>query len=58
MQAVPALKIPASLIIPRSWSKPGGVLDIRRQNGEGQHAKMGISMECGLDYERASFALA
>lgn len=56
MQAVPALKTPASLIIPRNWFKPGGVLDIRHQNGEGQHAKMGISVERGLDYERASFA--
>jgi cyclic-di-GMP-binding protein len=57
LQAVPALKTPASLIIPRNWFKPGCVVDIQHQNGEKQNAKMGISVERGVDYERVSFTL-
>jgi cyclic-di-GMP-binding protein len=57
LQAVPALKTPASLIIPRNWFKAGRVLDIRQQNGEEQQAKMGFSVERGIDYERVSFTL-
>lgn len=57
LQAVPALKTPASLIIPRSWFKPGCVVDIQKQNGEKQNAKMGFSVERGVDYERVSFTL-
>lgn len=57
LQAVPALKTPASLIIPRNWFKPGCMVDIQHQNGEKQHAKMGISVERGIDYERVSFTL-
>jgi hypothetical protein len=57
LQAVPALKTPASLIIPRSWFKAGRVVDIRLQNGEEQQAKMGFSVERGIDYERVSFTL-
>lgn len=57
LQAVPALKTPASLIMPRNWFKPGGVVDIQHQNGERQNAKMDISVERGIDYERVSFTL-
>jgi hypothetical protein len=57
LQAVPALKTPPSLIIPRKWFKPGRVVDIQHQNGEKQHAKMGFSVERGVDYERVSFTL-
>ena len=57
LQAAPALKTPASLIIPRDWFKPGRVVDIQHQNGEKQNAKMGFSVERGVDYERVSFTL-
>lgn len=57
LQGSPALKTPASLIIPRDCFKPGRVADIRHQNGEKQHAKMGFSVERGVDYERVSFTL-
>ena len=57
LQTVPALKTPASLIIPRNWFKAGRVVDIQQQNGEKQHAKMGFSVERGIDYERVSFTL-
>jgi len=58
LQAAPALKTPASLIIPRDWFKPGRAVDIKHQNGERQHAKMGFSVERGIDHERVSFTLA
>jgi cyclic-di-GMP-binding protein len=57
LQAAPALKTPPSLIIPRDWFKPGRMVDIQHQNGEKQHAKMGFSVERGVDYERVSFTL-
>jgi hypothetical protein len=57
LQAVPALKTPASLIVPRNWFKAGRVVDIQQQNGEEQQAKMGFSVERGIDYERVSFTL-
>jgi hypothetical protein len=57
LQAVPALKSPPSLIIPRDWFKPERVVDITHQNGEKLQAKMGFSVERGIDYERVSFTL-
>ena len=57
LQAVPALNTPASLIVPRNWLEPDGMLEIRRQDGETQHARMGFSVERGLDFERISFSL-
>lgn len=57
LQAAPALRTPASLVIPRDWFKPGRMVDIQHQDGEKQHAKMGFSVERGIDYERVSFTL-
>lgn len=57
LQAVHALKIPASLIIPRDWFQPDRVVEVLQQNGEKLNAKMGFSVERGLDYERVSFTL-
>jgi hypothetical protein len=57
LQAVPALKTPPSLIIPRNWFKPGRVVEILQQNAEKLDAKMGFSVEHGIDYERVSFTL-
>ena len=58
LPAVAALKIPASLIIPRGWFQPGRVVEVLRQNAEQQDAKMNLSIERGLDYERVSFTLS
>ncbi|MDZ4202509.1 MAG: hypothetical protein U1C96_10230 [Gallionella sp.] len=57
LQAVSALKIPASLIIPRDWFRPERVVEILHQNGETENVKMGFSVERGVDYERVSFSL-
>ena len=51
------LNIPASLIIPRNWFQAGRVIDIVLQNGERQQAKLGFSVERGIDFERVSFKL-
>ncbi len=55
LQAVPALKIPASLIIPRDWFRPGRVVEVLHHNAEKQQVKMAFSVERGIDYERVSF---
>jgi hypothetical protein len=55
LPAVAALKIPASLVIPRDWFQPGRVVEIMHQNAEKQNVKMNISVERGLDYERIGF---
>jgi len=57
LQGSPALKAPASLIIPRDWFKAGRIADMQQQNGEKLHAKMGFSVERWIDYERVSFTL-
>jgi hypothetical protein len=57
LEAVPALKTPPSLIIPRKWFKPGCVLEIQHLSAEKQNATIGISVEHGIDYERVSFTL-
>jgi len=57
LQAIPALKTPPSLIIPRNWFQPGRVLEITQQSAEKLNAKMGFSVERGIDYERVSFTL-
>lgn len=57
LQAVSALKIPASLVIPREWFHAGRVVEVLHQNSEKLNAKMGFSVERGLDYERVSFTL-
>jgi hypothetical protein len=57
LQAVPALKTPPSLIIPRNWFQRGRVVEILHQNAEKQKATIGFSVEHGIDYERVSFTL-
>jgi hypothetical protein len=57
LQAVPALKTPPSLIIPRNWFLRGRVVEILHQNAEKQNATIGFSVEHGIDYERVSFTL-
>jgi len=57
LQAVPSLKVPPSLVIPRNLFHPDKVVEVMHQNGEKQNAKMGFSVEHGIDYERVSFTL-
>lgn len=57
LQAVPALKSPASLIIPLNWFKPGRVVEITHLGAGKQNATLGFSVEHGTDYERVSFTL-
>ncbi|HEX5336949.1 MAG TPA: hypothetical protein VFW53_00770 [Gallionella sp.] len=57
LQAVTALKTPASLVIPRDWFQPNRVIEVLHQNKEKHDVKLGISVERGLDYERVSFTL-
>ncbi|HEX5364528.1 MAG TPA: hypothetical protein VFW59_09685 [Gallionella sp.] len=55
LPSIQALKIPASLIVPRDWFQPDRVVEILHLNGEADDLKMGFSVERGLDYERVSF---
>jgi len=57
LQAVPALKIPPSLVVPRDWFQAGRVVEVLSLNSEKQNAKMGFSVERGFDFERVSFTL-
>jgi hypothetical protein len=56
LPALPDLKIPASLVIPRHLFQAGRPLELTLGNGEKQKIKMEISVERGLDYERISFS--
>ena len=58
LQAVPSLKIPPSLIIPRDWFQAGRVIEILTADKQKLYVKMGISVEKGYDYERISFSTA
>lgn len=55
LQAVPALKTPPSLILPRDRFQPDSVAEILHLNAEKRHVKMGFWVERGIDYERVSF---
>ncbi len=55
LQAVPALKTPPSLILPRGCFQPDRVAEIVHLNAGDQQVKMGFCVERGLDYERVSF---
>jgi cyclic-di-GMP-binding protein len=57
LQAVPALNIPPSLIMPRDWFRAGRVIEIKHHNGEIRDARLGFSVERGIDYERVSYTL-
>ncbi len=56
LPAVPALKTPASLIVPRDWFKPGRIVEIVQADSVKLNVKMEFSLEKGLDFERVSFS--
>ena len=58
LPAIPALRTPASLIIPRDWFQPDRVVEIVQLDEQRLRVKMGFSVEKGLDYERVSFSPA
>ncbi|MHB1237132.1 MAG: hypothetical protein ACYCY7_06175 [Gallionella sp.] len=58
LQAVPALTIPPSLVMPREWFDTGRVIEIMHTNGKTQNAKLGFRVERGMNYQRVSFTLA
>lgn len=53
--ALPELKSPASLILPREWFKADRLLELEHPAGDRIKVKLGFSVEHGWDYERASF---
>lgn len=55
LPALPALNTPQSLILPRNWFKTGRVIKVIQSEGNFFLAKLNLSVECGFDYERASF---
>ncbi len=55
LPALPSLKTPASLIIPRDWFRPNRVIEVLPVDGRILMVKLGFSVERGLDYERVSF---
>lgn len=55
---VPALKTPASLIVPRDFFRPERLVDVAHLDGRNQTVKMGFSVDKGADFERVSFAPA
>lgn len=57
LQAVPALKTPPSLILPRGLFQPDRAAEIVHLDAVAQKVKMGFCVERGVDYERVSFTL-
>ncbi|HCI53699.1 MAG TPA: hypothetical protein DE312_10370 [Gallionella sp.] len=57
LPALPALKTPASLILPRNWFEAGRVIVLMHQDGRILQATLGFSVEQGFNFERVSFTL-
>ncbi len=55
LPALPSLKTPTSLIIPRGLFQPGLVTELRQPDDNLSTVQLGFSVERGLDYERVSF---
>ncbi len=58
MPALPSVRTPASLIIPRGWFHPGLAIEMRESNDEFTMLQLGFSVERGMDFERVSFTPA
>ena len=58
MPALPSVRTPASLILPRGWFQPGLAIEMRQPNDEFTMLQLGFSVERGLDFERVSFTPA
>ncbi len=55
LPALPTVRTPASLIIPRGWFQPGLAIELRQPNDDFMALQLGFSVERGLDFERVSF---
>lgn len=58
LPAVPALKTPASLIVPKDFFQPNHLAEIFGADEKQQTVKLGFSVVKGLDFERISFTPA
>ena len=58
LPAVPTLKTPASLILPRDFFQPNCLAEITDMENKYQTVKLGFSVVKGIDFERVSFAPA
>ncbi len=54
---LPGLRIPVSIVLPRDWFQPGRQIEIALRENVKQNVTLGISVEKGGDFERASFTL-
>lgn len=57
LPALPALKTPASLILPRNRFEAGRIIELIHQDGRIMQATLGFSVEQGFNFERASFTI-
>ena len=57
LQAVPALKSPPSLILPRGHFKFGHTIEIKYSNTEKQPIRLDFCVEHGIDFDRVSYTL-
>jgi hypothetical protein len=55
LPAVPALKTPPSLIVPRNFFQPNILAEVADLEEKRQSVKLGFSVIKGLDFERVSF---
>jgi hypothetical protein len=58
LPAVPVLKTPPSLIVPRNFFQPNIIAEIIDLEDKAQSVKLGFSVIKGLDFERVSFTPA
>lgn len=58
LPAIPAVQIPASLVIPNGWFIPKRVLELHTDAGGTEKVMLEYLIERGLDYERVSFQKA
>lgn len=58
LPAVPSLKTPASLILPRDFFHAGHLAEVIHLDDTSLTVKMGFSVDKGVDFERVSFAPA
>jgi hypothetical protein len=58
LPAIPAVQIPASLVIPNGWFIPKRVIELHTDTGGLEKVMLEYLVERGLDYERVSFQKA
>jgi hypothetical protein len=54
---MPNLRIPVSVVLPRDWFQAGRTIEISLRENLKQSVTLGISVDKGSDFERASFTL-